>query len=1028
MTRKICLFFLILSLFLVSVLYTPQNLHTSSASPVRGLESQFITSSDGDESASSIDVFEETLPDDVLFYPDGGFLNDTVNLASAGSYQGTGQTNTYTSTFVMDDTKWEVTNTTVTNSLVTMFMNFTIPSGTLEDVRVSLYICARDGAQGSVTINENLVSLYDSTDGWTDLSNVNTPSLGWVNFTNTNARYFDSSVVMLKVFINATDPTFSINLLCDYAEVKFSYMTLSSGNYAESFADVSDWTGSTLEATDSFTTDGDVLSFKYNWASASDADIIYTNSPSGVYPYIEVRYRYNTTAGSTISLRGSSADGMEGTWLYSLALTKTTTWTTLKAYWGTNTTPVECLFIYSVSTYSQQVNLQFDYIRASNSTSMGWQHDGSTTQGITPYSGSYSSDGENVTILTGNIDFDKEMGSTSYYPFLEININALSGYWLLAVWIGSTQYVIQSTSYSSGTFRYNIRSQASGEITRIRLYVGTNLSMYYIKLYSIANYTVTLTGTSTDDVLYVDSDILYCSGTGFTSMVLDRDPALSVANPTYNVWNVTTSSGTPQADYYVSAWAGYSSETRGGLTSGTLTDIRLKFTANANIAAITFIEDSTAPSILDRFATPANPSPSDAVTVSVVASDTVFIYKVTLNAVTYPAGFSDVDYTCTEQVAQNVYSYTFSTLVEGYYLFAITATDGANTDVDYLPVSTSTVPLQISDIVLITATEQTAQVSGRSNMDCSYQIYENDTLQGSGSVSSGWFSVAWTKDSTAGAYIELGIKFYVSTYVDWVNGSYSVATAEVLQITSPVYSSSDTRNSLAGYASLSCTWTSFDNNTQISTGSLAAGSFFIGWARQTLRGLHLWGVNFTDGVTTRWVNGSYQADGIQIVSATIGQDNDTIFVSGQVYSTILSLTYWVYENNGTGNVLIGTGTITLGQTKAWFSLAWDKSSENVAANFTLTISDGVNNSTVFGYYTKLDASITYIINATDIDNRDYTYEGDTTVQEDPQKFVNFVISIVAVIFLALFLGYLVNWSYEKRRKDRDFRAMVAGGH
>jgi len=73
-------------------------------------------------------------------------------------------------------------------------------------------------------------------------------------------------------------------------------------------------------------------------------------------------------------------------------------------------------------------------------------------------------------------------------------------------------------------------------------------------------------------------------------MILDRDPALSVSISVGDMWSITTSSGTPQTDYYVSAWAGYSSETEGDLAAGNLTDVRIKFTDSANIASIIFLE------------------------------------------------------------------------------------------------------------------------------------------------------------------------------------------------------------------------------------------------------------------------------------------------------------------------------------------------------------------------------------------------------------------------------------------------------
>lgn len=53
---------------------------------------------------------------------------------------------------------------------------------------------------------------------------------------------------------------------------------------------------------------------------------------------------------------------------------------------------------------------------------------------------------------------------------------------------------------------------------------------------------------------------------------------------------MTTSSGTPEIDFYhEGAWLGYTSDTEGAFSTGTLTDFRVKFTANANIEAITFL-------------------------------------------------------------------------------------------------------------------------------------------------------------------------------------------------------------------------------------------------------------------------------------------------------------------------------------------------------------------------------------------------------------------------------------------------------
>ncbi|HUW45529.1 MAG TPA: hypothetical protein VMW50_07005, partial [Dehalococcoidia bacterium] len=234
--------------------------------------------------------------------------------------------------------------------------------------------------------------------------------------------------------------------------------------------------------------------------------------------------------------------------------------------------------------------------------------DGSTTAGaeaVAGYGGTITSDGNELSLISDadgsrfNINVDMTTTRTTfnpnYYPMLEIkyNLSDIGDNVLILVNCTTGVLTLQSyTTISDTTVRYNLLAKTAGGFYGFIFYgySSQTLKIDYIKAYSIANYTYTGTGTSTDDVLYVSDDTLYCSGTSFTSIVLDQYPALSVDTDTYTVWNVTTSSGTPQVDFYVAAWAGYSSETRGTLASGTLTDIRLKFTASANIATIKFID------------------------------------------------------------------------------------------------------------------------------------------------------------------------------------------------------------------------------------------------------------------------------------------------------------------------------------------------------------------------------------------------------------------------------------------------------
>lgn len=61
------------------------------------------------------------------------------------------------------------------------------------------------------------------------------------------------------------------------------------------------------------------------------------------------------------------------------------------------------------------------------------------------------------------------------------------------------------------------------------------------------------------------------------------------------------------------------------------------------------------------------------------------------------------------------------------------------------------------------------------NMDCSYMIYENDTLQGSGSILKEGSSVSWMRDTTDGVLVLVGILCFYGGHQVWVNTSYSNA-------------------------------------------------------------------------------------------------------------------------------------------------------------------------------------------------------------------------------------------------------------
>ena len=384
--------------------------------------------------------------------------------------------------------------------------------------------------------------------------------------------------------------------------------------YAESFADVGDWSGYTTEGDDSISSDGDIATIVF--ADADNADYWQTASSLGVITghYIEIYSKYNTSAyGSKVSwvlLKGGlMGAGGSSAQTYSISASGVS-WQSNKVL--ITTTDIITGIAFYCGDADGPYEVEFDYLRISPADEMGWQDDCATDTSFTNLTDmTASSDGDKVTLTcTGGtygttfVYFDNTTTiaqiDTDYYPFVglyQVGGTFPNSWKLYATWSDDSTTEISAYHSTTGMNRYNLRAVSEGldlqYLTIQVLFYGTKTVIFdFIKLYSIANYTVTQSGTSIDDVLYVDSDVLYCSGTSFTSFVLDHDPALSFNTTTIpsSTWSMTTSSGTPEIDlYHEGAWLGYSSDTSGSFPTGTLTDIRIRFTDSANIEAINFL-------------------------------------------------------------------------------------------------------------------------------------------------------------------------------------------------------------------------------------------------------------------------------------------------------------------------------------------------------------------------------------------------------------------------------------------------------
>lgn len=573
----------------------------------QNMSKEFQVSEYGDESAQSITSFSETLADDVLFYPDA-FFNTTFATEGSG-------TPTPTGTYIL-------THSIATGAFYTLdasspyettlglkFGNIeTLTESNFDSITVNLY-GQTYSTDGAVTTHD--LEIWNGTN-WIDYGDIYDTgfgsSYGWTNFTFTDLSIFSFGIHELNIRAHCVDGSL-LTVGIKYAEVVFSYMALADADhYAESFADVSDWT---VSVGDTPTTDYDLISLK----PAADGvfDKIYTNVPSMVNDlnyYYEYRAKANATSATFIQFYGYESDGASTASHLLDSYSVTTSWVTRKGIITHDGAleSISCLFKSSVAS-----NIQVDYLRISPATEMGWQHDGSTTEGVVGGNGgTISTDGDSLTCIDdgdGSV-FDFYIDTTAtpaclepnYYQFIEIQFSSGNSNFRMDS-IDQSDSVATITSYtvqgSTTLYRYNLDATENQQTKFIRLTsYGINLIVDYIKAYSIANYTVT-PSTETDTYVYCDSGILYYhqGASGDNYIQLEHDPVISVSS-TYNVWNITT--GGYDGFYFkvynvVDGWVYEVSngvDTRGDIPNG-VTDFYIIFHSDVTdsyIAAITFVD------------------------------------------------------------------------------------------------------------------------------------------------------------------------------------------------------------------------------------------------------------------------------------------------------------------------------------------------------------------------------------------------------------------------------------------------------
>jgi len=714
-------------------------------------ENNFTVAADGDVSPESITSFSETSDDDTMLYPDADYNITFWDDAIAGSADYATYSGDYTDTWD-DDTSYFVCGlrSGSTYEGLKLTFEFDRDSYSISYFRV-VYGTYGDGAYPDMHFYNYTSSTYDL------VANLDYHSGSWGEYVwsyHLAGTDYISPDGEVKFWIRVYWPSGGDHgVRIDHAQLLVDYV--NPDVYVESFADVSDWLMRDFETMESISTDGDIVSFVAHKDASSDSDSFYVDIPDAYYHYWEVRYRLNTTAiGSLVLQTVTGDDGATGN-INWWGLTKTTTWSTLKLHANIGTVGSFRFYIQTNDVNPGPVTLYVDYVRAANSTYFGWQHDGSTTagtsnEGSAGWTYSLSSDGDVLTITMSHdsgtdtvswVDIEFDTTSTvadlerDYYPFAAMqwsitSMSTTSGSSRVAVYPyvdgyapnSPDEYFSHQNEYSTfdwKTSRTNLKAMTwettSANGIRFWFYsydTGENVTIKvdWVKVYSIANYTITQSGdTLTDYVLYCQDGNLIREGDEENSVwiSLKSDFTISVDTSVYNVVNVTWDGSMTDGvvdwgfrDDYYGVWhfdeydPDYVSDTykyegyRFTTTRDTITRFILNVYHECRISAIKFWTDNTAPTIQEKWQVPDEPTISDDLKLFVIAEESVSIYQVSVSVLQVPAGFT-LDSSQLSRLSDDgvteVWSGTVSSnLLEGDYVLRIDVTDGANSDYGYI--------------------------------------------------------------------------------------------------------------------------------------------------------------------------------------------------------------------------------------------------------------------------------------------------------------------------------------------------------
>lgn len=308
---------------------------------------------------------------------------------------------------------------------------------------------------------------------------------------------------------------------------------------------------------------------------------------------------------------------------------------------------------------------------------------------------------------------------------------------------------------------------------------------------------------------------------------------------------------------------------------------RIRYFSNSSVSTTQVSIDyceivayANTPLFVSTWINPPQPDDAEAVTFTVLTSFLDSEYNVTINALIHPNGFSDVDYEMIVFEEYTTWTYTFESLIAGYYLFEITVTDGDQTAEDIIPLAVLEGAIVIIPISFIGAGPDFTGI--QFSFDCNRagdlsitewtavnESYATDAAETqTGTVIDGLNNIFWEKLET-----EVSTVYFNFTITSGIYETNWTSTYQVAQTTFYVERCNDNGEdfsedvTVTGRITKLATYTVYIDNVEGSNGTLTSLDFVIEFDKKDTNAAreawHTFAVKFTNGSQTCWYNSTF---------------------------------------------------------------------------------------------------------------------------------------------------------------------------